>query len=357
METDTKYMSETIKLAYRGLGRTSPNPMVGAVVVKNEKVVGKGYHKMKGKPHAEITALKEAGKSANGATLYVNLEPCCHWGTTPPCTRAIIDAGIKEVHASIIDPSPWVNGKGVKELRRAGIKVTLGECEEEATNLNEVYLKYVKTGIPFVSLKAAISLDGKIATLNGESKWITGEKSRKFVHRLRSQVDAVMVGIGTVIADDPELTTRLVRGKNPKRIVLDSNLRIPKKAKVLGPGCIIATTKNRKINGAEVWQIKKDKDGRVDILEVLKKAGKIGIQSILIEGGKEIFTQALCKRIVNRVYFFIAPKIIGDGIPVVGDIGVKNIKEMLSLHSVKFKKMGDNILINGRLNEAHSYLP
>ncbi|MCK4307781.1 bifunctional diaminohydroxyphosphoribosylaminopyrimidine deaminase/5-amino-6-(5-phosphoribosylamino)uracil reductase RibD [candidate division WOR-3 bacterium] len=363
------YIKETLKLAKKGLGRTSPNPMVGAVIVKNEKIVGKGYHKRKGEPHAEIIALKEAGAIfSKGATLYVNLEPCCHFGTTPPCTQAIISAGIKEVHIGIEDPSPWVNGKGIKELKKAGIEIILGECEQEANELNEAYFKWVKTGIPFVNLKAAITLDGKIADSkvqefkgsNKGSRWITNERSRKFVHRLRSQVDAVIVGVGTVIADDPELTVRWGRGRNPlcgegrgepKRIILDSHLRIPRDAKVLGDGCIIASIKKPTANSQQltVWQIKKDANGRVDILEVLKRAGKENIQSILIEGGREVFTESLSRGIVDKVYFFIAPKLLGSGVPVIGDLGIEKLESALSLTSVKFRKFGEDVLIEGNI--------
>ena len=353
------YMKEALKLAKRGLGTTSPNPMVGAVIVKNGKIVGKGYHKRKGKPHAEIIVLKEAGVFSKGATLYVNLEPCCHFGATPPCTQAIIRAGIKEVHTSIKDPSPWVNGKGIKELKKAGIKVILGECEQEASELNEAYFKWVETGIPFVSLKAAITLDGKIADSkvqefkgsNKGSRWITNEHSRRFVHRLRSQVDAVMVGVGTVIADDPELTVRWGRGKNPKRIILDSHLRIPRDAKALGDGCIIASIKKPTVDSQQltVWQIKKDANGRVDILEVLKRAAKENIQSILIEGGREVFTESLSRGIVDKVYFFIAPKLLGSGVPVIGDLGIKKLEDALSLTSVKFRRFGEDMLIEGNI--------
>lgn len=340
-ECGFKYMNEALRLARRGLGKTSPNPMVGAVVVKDGKIVGKGYHKKAGEPHAEINALKEAEENARGASLYVNLEPCSHWGRTPPCTEAIIKYGIKEVHIAIIDPSPWVNMKGIEVLKRAGIKVIIGECEAEAAELNAPYLKWVKTGIPFVILKAGITIDGKIATPSGQ-EWITNELSRKYVHRLRSQVDAIMVGVGTVISDDPQLTVRLVNGNNPKRIILDSKLRIPQKAKVLGNGCIIASLRNGEVKGAEVWQIRANDNGRVDILEVLTRAGKVGIQSILIEGGKEVFTSALSKGIVDKVYFFIAPKLIGNGIPVIG-----NIEKTISLSSVKFIRFGSDILIEG----------
>ncbi len=360
------YMKEALKLAKKGLGSTSPNPMVGAVVVKNGENIGKGYHKKKGEPHAEVIALKDAGIKTKGATLYVNLEPCCHFGTTPPCTRAIICAGIKEVHISIKDPSPWANGKGIIELKKAGIKVILGECEQEANELNEAYFKWVKTGIPFVNFKAAITLDGKIADLNKGSKWITNERSRRFVHKLRSQVDAVMVGVGTVILDDPQLTVRWGRGRNPKRIILDSHLKISKEAKVLGDKCIIASLSGRgepmcspeslgqthkfaRDVRTTIWHIKKDTNGKVDILEVLKRAGKENIQSILIEGGKEVFTESLSRGLVDKVYFFIAPKLLGSGISVIKDLGIKKIEDALSLTSVKFRRFGDDMLIEGKL--------
>jgi diaminohydroxyphosphoribosylaminopyrimidine deaminase/5-amino-6-(5-phosphoribosylamino)uracil reductase len=354
------YMKQALRLARRGMGKTSPNPMVGAVVVKDGAVIGKGYHKKAGEPHAEILALRSARKHAEahgdikGASLYVNLEPCCHWGKTPPCTQAIIKSGITEVHASIVDPSSWVKGKGIKELKEAGIKVVIGEHKEEALKLNEAYLKWAQTGIPFVSLKAAITLDGKIADVNRGSKWITNEKSRKFVHRLRSQVDAVIVGTGTVLTDDPELTVRAVRGRSPKRIILDSHLKIPGNAKVLRDGCIVACTDNKKQEnaGATIWHIKPDSSGRPDIIEILRYAGQNGIRSILIEGGREIFTEALSRGIVDRVYFFIAPKLLGTGVPVIGDLGITEIKKSLKLTSVEFKKFGDDILVTGDPPEA-----
>lgn len=334
------YIKETIRLAKLGVGTTSPNPLVGAVIVKNNKIIGKGYHKKKGEPHAEVIAIKNA-KNTKGATLYVNLEPCCHYGATPPCTKAIINAGIKEVHIATIDPSPWVNGKGIEELKSAGIKVIVGEHEEEAKELNAPYFKWVKTGLPFVMLKAAITLDGKIAHQDGKSKWITNIEARKYVHKLRAQVDAVIVGINTIIKDDPELTVRLVKGKNPKRIILDSKLRIPQNAKVLGDGCIIASTISRKINKAEVWEIKSN-NNRVDIVELLKLAAKNNIQSVLIEGGGEVFTEFISKRLVDKFYIFIAPKIFGAGIDFIN-------KQMNDLYikKVKIKKFIDNILIEG----------
>lgn len=389
-------MKEALKLAKKGYGTTSPNPMVGAVIVKNGKIVGKGYHKKKGEAHAEVIALKNAGKLAKGATLYVTLEPCCHYGTTPPCTKAIIKAGIKEVHTAMTDPSPWVNCCGMKELKEAGVKVVVGECEKDARKLNEAYFKYIETGLPFVILKAGITLDGKIADINGlvclnpandaglsclrrdetppkarQAKWITSQESRRFVHYLRKGVDAIVVGIGTVIADNPELTVRLVTGLpekgknplhsesrgNPKRIVLDSCLTIPRDAKVLGKDCIIATGKDthkRELN-AEIWYLPTVKDksrcaGRIDLLELLKKAGSMGIQSIMVEGGSKVFTEFLARRLVDKVYFFIAPKILGEGIPVVGNIGIGKLEDALGLSDIKYTKLGEDILVEGYLH-------
>jgi diaminohydroxyphosphoribosylaminopyrimidine deaminase / 5-amino-6-(5-phosphoribosylamino)uracil reductase len=340
----TNYIRETIKLAKLG-GKTSPNPMVGAIIVKNGKIIGKGYHKGKGTPHAEIVAIQNAKSDVKGAILYVNLEPCCHWGTTPPCTKAIIKAGIKEVHTSIIDPAKWVNGKGIKELRRAGIKVITGEYKKEAEKLNEIYLKYMKTGLPFIIIKAAITLDGKIAGATKTKEWISNSKTRTFVHQLRASVDAILVGSNTLTYDNPELTVRLVKGKNPKKIILSSNLSIPQNAKAFKDNCIIATTnKNKSIPGTEIWRFSGNK---VDFPSLLKKSAEKNIQSILIEGGSDVFTQALSSKIVDKVYFIIAPKLIGKGVPFIGDLGIKKIKDSIHLNFVTFKIFDDNMLLEG----------
>ncbi|MDD5529678.1 MAG: bifunctional diaminohydroxyphosphoribosylaminopyrimidine deaminase/5-amino-6-(5-phosphoribosylamino)uracil reductase RibD [bacterium] len=338
------YIQETIKLAKLG-GKTSPNPMVGAVIVKNGKIIGKGYHKGKGTPHAEVVAIQNVKSSVKGAILYVNLEPCCHWGTTPPCTKAIIEAGIKEVHTSIIDPAKWVNGKGVRELKQAGIKVLIGECAKEAEKLNETYLKYMRTGLPFVIMKAAITLDGKIAGDTKTKEWISNPKTRAFVHQLRARVDAILVGSTTVNYDNPELTVRLVKGKNPKKIILSSNLSIPRNAKILGDNCIIATTnKNKSIPGTEIWRFSGNK---VDLLTLLQKSAENNIQSILIEGGQEVFTQALSGKIVDKVYFIIAPKLIGNGLQVIGNLGIKQIKDSIHLNYIRFRTFDDNMVLEG----------
>lgn len=348
------YMKQALRFAALGRGKTSPNPMVGTVIVKNGKVIGKGSHKGKGKPHAEIEALKQAKDQVKGATLYVTLEPCSHFGATPPCTDAIIKAGIKEVNFPILDPNPLVSGK--EKLEQAGIKVNIGECEKEAERLNEVYLKYMRTGLPFVILKAAISLDGKIAARDGSSKWISSEASRKYVHKLRAYTDAVLVGINTVLMDNPSLTVRFIKGKSPKRIILDTNLRISEDANVLGEECIIVTTKNPKSDPeldsgrnpkSKLWVIEPDEQGKVDIKKMLKKAGEEGIQSILVEGGSRVFSSFIKERLVDKFYIFIAPKIIGDGIPFVQGLSIEKIENALSLKEVKYKKIGEDILVIG----------
>jgi len=345
------YMRYALTLAKKGKGTTSPNPMVGAVVVKNGKIVGKGYHKRKGKPHAEYIAIEDAGSLAGGATLFVTLEPCIHFGATPPCVDTIIKADIKKVFVATIDPNPIVNGKGVKKLLDAGVDVEVGLYEKKAIELNEIYNKFITTGEPFVILKVATTLDGRIATETHESKWITDEVGRRFVHELRSWVDAVLVGINTIFIDDPLLTTRVTKGKNPKRIVLDSDFRIPADARVLGDGCIIATTSSqeREIN-AEVWRLGKDKTGRVDIKALIREAGKRNITSILVEGGKDVYTSFLRNKLVDKFYIFIGTKIFGEnGIPFVGNLEIQSLKDAVNVEYAHVKRIGRDILITGYL--------
>ncbi len=343
------YMRYALTLAKKGKGTTSPNPMVGAVVVKNGRIVGKGYHKGKGRPHAEYIAIEDAGSLARGATLFVTLEPCVHFGATSPCVDTIIKAGIKKVFMATIDPNPIVNGKGVKKLLDAGVDVEVGLCEKKAIELNEIYNKFITTGEPFVILKVATTLDGRIATETHESKWITDEVGRRYVHELRSWVDAVLVGINTISTDDPLLTTRLAKGKNPKRIVLDSDFRIPANARVLGDGCIIATasSQEREID-AEVWRLNKDKTGRVDIKALLKEAGKRNITSILVEGGRDVYTSFLRNKLVNKFYIFIGTKIFGEnGIPFVGNLGIQSLKNAINMEYTRVKRIGRDVLITG----------
>src|SRR3990167_17838 len=279
------YMGIAILLARKGIGWTSPNPAVGAVIVKGGKIIGKGYHKRIGLCHAEINALKEAGARTNGGEMYVTLEPCNHFGKTPPCTDAIIKAGIKKVFVGMKDPNPLVSGKGIKRLLNAGIKVETGMLEEKCRYINEPYIKYMKTRAPFVTLKLASTLDGKIASAAGDSKWITGEAARRFAHRMRAEADAVMVGIGTVLKDNPELTTRLVKGKDPVRIVVDSKLRIPVNARVLNKkrgSIIIATTKKRgQGTGVRGQKIKKIEATGAEVLALTSKTGEVDLNALM----------------------------------------------------------------------------
>lgn len=358
---DRSYMKMALELAALARGRTSPNPMVGAVVVKEGKIIGRGYHMKAGTPHAEIHALNEAGKDAGGATLYVTLEPCCHQGRTGPCTEAVIQAGVSRVVTAMADPNPLVSGRGIKRLREAGIEVVLGTMEKEALELNEVYIKYITTGLPFVVAKAAVSLDGKIATRSGKSKWITGPAARSYGHQLRDWYDAVMVGIGTVLADDPSLTARLPGGggRDPVRIVLDSQARIPLQATVLtqqseAPTIIAVTSgaPSERLDalrqaGAEVLVV--NEGPQVDLTELMRILGARGITSVLIEGGAGVHGSAITAGIVDKAVWFIAPKIIGGSTAPgpVGGAGVEDPSGAAELKNVRVRRLGPDILVEG----------
>lgn len=371
------FMQRALDLAVRGKGRTSPNPLVGAVVVKGNRIIAEGYHKKAGTPHAEILALKKAGSKAKGATLYINLEPCCHTDKkTPPCTKSIIKAEIKKVVTAMIDPNPKVSGRGIKELKGAGIKTETGIMNAEAKILNESFIKFITKKEPFVILKIAQSLDGKIATAKGESKWITGEESRKYVHKLRSEVDALLVGIGTIKKDNPTLDCRIRGCRNPYRIIVDSRLQIPLNAKVLkhkDKRTIIATTKkasSRKINllkklGNNVLIIK-DRAGKihpvrkkttskpsngVNLKALMKALTRLDITSVMIEGGSSVNASALSSGIVDKVMFFIAPKIIGgsDAVSSVGGKSPSLLKNALTLKDAQMIKIGKDILLEGTI--------
>ncbi|MDI6703400.1 MAG: bifunctional diaminohydroxyphosphoribosylaminopyrimidine deaminase/5-amino-6-(5-phosphoribosylamino)uracil reductase RibD [bacterium] len=358
-EIDEKYMDLCLRLAKRGLGKTSPNPMVGAIVVKDRKIIGRGYHKKVGEPHAEVIALKKAEKDASGSTLYVNLEPCSHFGRTPPCTKKIIEHGIKRVVVGLLDPNPKVSG--IKELKDAGIEVEIGVLKEKASLLNEVYLKYITTKRPFVSIKAGMTIDGKIATRFGESKWITCEESRRFVHRLRSQFDAVLVGKETVIRDNPCLTIHSEGRKNPIRVVVDSKCTVPIESRVFDGEAetIIVTTKLAspskvdafKKKGVRVLRVE-DKKGRVDLEDLMERLGKREITSILVEGGAEINASLLENRLVDKIMFFISPKIIGgDSKCVIGGEGVSRLCEAIELENIATKRIGEDILVTGYIKK------
>ena len=354
-------MKEALGLAKRGLGLTSPNPPVGCVIVRSGKVIGRGYHRRAGLPHAEIEALRRCKKNTRGADMYVTLEPCNHHGRTPPCTEAIIDAGIKRVFVGMKDPNPLVSGRGIRRLESSRIEVITGILEENCRALLEPYIKFVKEKRPFVTLKLASSLDGRIATSTGESRWITGEDSRRFVHRLRSRVDCVMVGGGTVVKDDPELTVRLARGRNPARAVVDSTLSVPPGARILasareGPTIFFTTRRSSKKKrkdleekGAEVVLVPASEDG-VDLKRVMEEFYRRGMVSILIEGGGRLAASAIRAGVVDRVLFFISPCILGgDAMPAVSELHVKRLGEAPFLRDVKTKRFSRDLLVEGRL--------
>lgn len=363
MSEDKIFMQRAFSLALQGNGRTSPNPMVGAVVVTQGKVVGEGFHLRAGFEHAEVIALREAKDSAVGATLYVTLEPCCHFGRTPPCSDRIIQAGIQRVVCSTPDPNPLVRGKGFERLKQAGIQVEWGLMEEEARRLNEAYIKFITTGMPFVILKGAASLDGKIATCAGESKWITGAEARERVHRLRDEVDAVLVGIGTVLKDDPQLTTRLPSGgKDPVRIILDTRARLPLGSRVIHPSSEAKTllvtsassprerVEELRSHGVEVWSMEEE-GGKIPLRPLLKRLGGQQIMSLMIEGGSEINASALEEGIVDKVVLFLAPRLIGGSSApsLVGGKGIPDLEESWSLKNISLEQVGDDIMIVGYL--------
>jgi diaminohydroxyphosphoribosylaminopyrimidine deaminase / 5-amino-6-(5-phosphoribosylamino)uracil reductase len=358
---DEHYLRMACRLARSAAGRTSPNPMVGAVIVRGGKIVGRGSHRFAGGDHAEIVALKRAGAKARGATLYLTLEPCSHYGRTPPCAVAVIRAGIKQVVCGTRDPNPLVAGRGLRRLRRAGIKVRVGIFEAECRKLIEAFSKFITRGMPFVTLKLAASLDGRIATANGDSQWISGEKSRLLVHRLRNEVDAVLVGAGTLLADDPQLTCRLAGGRNPWRIILDSALRLPLTAKVLhhsdsqktliaaGPRAAVRKKRTVEALGAKVW-ILPVQHGQVVWRPLLKKLAALGIVSVMIEGGSVVAASALKAKIVDKIMVFHAPMILGgDGRPMIAELGLRRVKQAITIKNFSFTRSGGNSLTTGYL--------
>ncbi|MBI4596685.1 MAG: bifunctional diaminohydroxyphosphoribosylaminopyrimidine deaminase/5-amino-6-(5-phosphoribosylamino)uracil reductase RibD [Candidatus Tectomicrobia bacterium] len=359
------YIQRTLYLAQKARGQTSPNPLVGAVVVKDGLIVGEGYHRKAGEPHAEILALEQAGEKAEGATLYCNLEPCTHYGRTPPCYRAIIDARIKEVVVAVEDPNPLVSGKGIENLREHDISVISGILEEEARRVNEVFFKYISTKMPFVIMKIATSLDGKMATYTGDSKWISNEASRSLVHQWRSEVDAVVVGVNTIIKDDPLLTSRLVAGRNPKRVIVDSRLRIPTDSKVLTTldeaPTILATTSqasSRKVSSLESLGVEvlvlPEREGLVSMMDLMGELGKKEITSLLLEGGASLIAAALDEGVVDKVYFFLAPKLIGgkEAPGPIGGQGVELVSEAILLCDVCFENIDSDILVSGYIKKC-----
>lgn len=363
---DSKYMKRALELAEKGRGFTSPNPMVGAVIVKNGQIIGEGYHERFGEAHAEVNAISSATESVEGATIYVTLEPCSHYGKTPPCSDLIIDRKLKKVVVAATDPNPLVSGRGLDRLRKAGIEVVEGVLEAESNKLNEVFNKFITTQTPFVLMKYAMSLDGKIATQTGDSKWISSEKSREHAHHLRGYLSGIMVGIGTVLKDDPQLTCRVQGYPNPVRILLDSQLRVPLDSKILKnqdeAQTLILTTEyaplsmQREIEklGVEVLTVP-ERDEKVDLKAALSELGKKGIDSILLEGGGTLNAAALEAGIVDKVTIYIAPKIIGGAeaiSPVMGR-GVEMMKDAYGLSDMQVTKLNEDIFVEGYLREGH----
>lgn len=359
---DNSIMKKALALAVRAKGKTSPNPMVGALLVKNNRIISEGYHRKAGTPHAEVIAIDKAGDMASGATLYVSLEPCCHKDKrTPPCTEKIISSGIKKVVIAMKDPNPKVSGKGIVELQKARIQTITGVLEDKARSLNESYIKYITTGMPFVILKIAMTLDGKIATPEGESKWITGERARKLVHRLRGNSDAVMTAIGTVKADNPMLTCRVSGLRNPVRIIIDPHLETMPDYHVASPPpetIIVTRSPNPDVS---LWKRLRDKgisfieyqSRELDLKWLMDKLGRLAITSILIEGGSSLSSYCLEAGIVDKVMVFIAPKIIGgrDSFPAVGGNSFRKLTEAYQIRDMKTRLIGEDILIEGYIRK------
>jgi len=353
-----KFMLEAIRLAKKGLGFTNPNPLVGAVLVKEDAILSRGYHRIYSGPHAEVEAIKNV-QDFKDITLYVTLEPCCHHGKTPPCTELIIKSGIKKVVVGTLDPNPLVAGKGVAILRKHGIDVEVGCLESEVKKMNEIFNHYILEKTPYVILKYAMTLDGKIATMSGDSKWITNESSRQLVHETRQQVMGILIGVNTVLADNPELTTRLDKKcSHPMPIILDTNGKIPITSKLLKRPAIVAThnMSDNKRNilkdmNIEVMDLPL-KDQLLDLEVLLNKLGALGLDSILVEGGAKIHGSFIKQHLVHKVQAFMAPKIIGDGISPIQGMAHQKMSEAVELHQIAFRFFDNDILVEGYTKEG-----
>jgi diaminohydroxyphosphoribosylaminopyrimidine deaminase/5-amino-6-(5-phosphoribosylamino)uracil reductase len=356
---DEKYMERALELAKKGTGKVNPNPLVGAVIVKNGEIIGEGYHECYGEAHAERNAVKNAKESVEDSTIYVTLEPCAHYGKTPPCVDLIIEKKFKKVVIGMLDPNELVAGKSVEKLKKNGIEVVVGVKEEECKELNEIFIKYITSKSPFVILKSGMSLDGKIATYSGESKWITSKESREDAQNLRNRLNSIMVGVNTVIADDPELTCRINNDKKLIRIVVDTNLRIPLDSKVINNKdklTIVATTLNSNENkkkalrdlGIKVIEVS-EKNNKVNLKDLLSKLGQEGLDSVLIEGGGTLNFSALEENIVDKVIFYIAPKILGgeNSKSCIAGIGFSELNQAVNLKDISYRKIGEDLVVEG----------
>lgn len=358
-DDDVRFMRQAIRQAWRGVGRTSPNPSVGAIVVRRGRVIARGFTRPPGGPHAEALALQRAGARARGATLYVTLEPCAHHGRTPPCVDAVRAAGIARVVIGSRDPNPSVAGNGAGKLRRAGIEVVLGVEKGACDELIRAFRKHVTSGMPWVTLKLAASIDGRIATSSGESKWITGESARAAAHRLRDRHDAVLVGVETIVRDDPALTCRVRGGRDPLRVVLDSRLRIPEAARVLTnkstAGTVVATAlrggakaERLRDRGARVVTVPR-RPGGLSLPHVLRWLGRHEVMSVLIEGGAAVAASALRAKVVDRMALFLAPKVIGgDGRPMIDSLDIARIDRAIGIEDFEVQRIGPDVMLTGR---------
>ncbi len=356
-EEDRRFMREALNLAARGSGLTSPNPMVGAVLVKDGRILAKAYHQRAGGPHAEASALKMAGPTAAGATLYINLEPCCHYGKTPPCTDAILRAGVVRVVCAMKDPNPKVSGQGIKILRSQGIGVRVGVLQQEAIRLNEAHIKFVMTGLPLVVLKIAQTLDGKITTPDGGTAQITGPEAQAFVHQLRARYDAVLVGKNTVLADNPKLTVRAVKGRDPLRLVLDSWEKLPHDAWVLTNNLDKKTIRvsldmaqRPNVAGRNesfFWRVPPSELHQVDLNETLRIAGNNQITSILVEGGAQVFGSFLRERLADKVHIIIAPTFYGEGKSSLAGYRLVSPFDRVRLADTSVARLGEDLMVTG----------
>lgn len=356
---EEKYMRHALKLSLKAMGHTSPNPMVGCVIVKDGKIIGEGYHERYGELHAERNALANCKENPEGATLYVTLEPCCHYGKTPPCTEAIIENKIKKVVVACLDPNPLVAGKGCEILKGCGIEVVTGVLEEECRKANEVFMHYIQKKEPFIVTKYAMTLDGKIASYTGDSKWVTGEAAREHVQQLRKRYAGIMVGIGTVLADDPMLNCRVEEGVNPIRIICDSKLRIPLDSQIVKTAKeipTIAAACKKFANSEKIAALEENNievilsDGEeVDLEALMKQLGEKKIDSVLVEGGGKLHASFLEKNLINRVYAYIAPKLIGgsSALSPIEGIGMEKMDFARQLDDVEVKRLGNDILVTG----------
>ncbi|HBC47700.1 MAG TPA: bifunctional diaminohydroxyphosphoribosylaminopyrimidine deaminase/5-amino-6-(5-phosphoribosylamino)uracil reductase RibD [candidate division Zixibacteria bacterium] len=350
-----KIMAKAFRLAEKGLGYTSPNPAVGAILFRDGEIIAKGYHRKAGLPHAEIEALNVAGERARGATLFTTLEPCSHFGKTPPCVDAVIAAGVSKVVSAAFDPNPLVRGRGFSRLKDAGIEVIFDVLKEEAVDFYRPYTKFITTGFPFVTLKYAQSLDGRLATKTGNSQWISSKQSLLYSHKLRAINDAIIIGRQTLISDNPQLTTRLVKGPNPIRIVVSASGKLPFNRAIFTDGLsstYVATLSRAIRNSADHFQVISVRGGRKGLIlkDLLSKLAKMGVMTALVEGGSRMLTSFLSQKAADKIVVCTAPILIGDGISAIGDLGIKKLTDSLKLVDVRIRPSGPDIIVSGYLD-------